>query len=302
MKILKLQHLTTENLNKVFGGIANAKVDGLKCRTKLLMTGLAQAHNLSYEAFQSLLNKLHNNAYYFTEKKAWFSLEGGTVKLQQVDIKMQIVGYDANPLTGHASVFNGVLDRENYITPVEPNFNPGRAKKSFPLQQAIMNQQLALNAMFDIVNHINNNIRSLTPNELNKLGFKIDLRDHDGIAESIIGDDWEKRGLHFEHENLFDDCPSCGSSHDDKDTGGFTYPYKIIGNKCYDFVVCQGCGRRTLEDDWNNPEALEAPIEEIDILNFCKTRKKADNIASREFPSEVARIGQMLFDAGKKNL
>lgn len=300
MKILKLQHLTTNNLNKAFGGIANAKVDGLKCRTKLLMTALAQANNLSYEAFQSRLNKLHNNAYYFSEKKAWFSLEGGTVKLQQIDAKIQIVGYEADNLRGNVSLFNGILDRDNYVTPVELTIAPGRAKKDFPLEQAMMNQQLAINAMFELANHINENLSKLTPASLSKLGFKIDLRDSDGIAESIIGDEWERRDLSYDDNNRFEACPSCGTTHDCEDTGGFTFPFQFIGGESYDFVVCQGCGRRTLDDDWNNPEALEAPLEEKDIIQFIKNRHKPDYIARSDFPSEVAKIGQLIMNAGKK--
>lgn len=53
-------------------------------------------------------------------------------------------------------------------------------------------------------------------------------------------------------------CPDCGN-HESDELDGFSFP----NDGHYDYVVCQCCGRRTLEDDWNNPQSTGLDLDPL---------------------------------------
>ncbi|CAH7405730.1 hypothetical protein VCHA53O466_50196 [Vibrio chagasii] len=61
-------------------------------------------------------------------------------------------------------------------------------------------------------------------------------------------------------------CPDCGNSDwEGSDSAGFTYP----SDEHYMYVVCQDCGRRTLEDDWNSADEVSLDLIEEFKVNEC---------------------------------
>ena len=83
-------------------------------------------------------------------------------------------------------------------------------------------------------------------------------------------------------------CPDCGTEEKNPDHAGFTFPSR--GD--YFFIVCQGCGRRTFEDNWSDPLAPEAPFEESEMqsgIEEYELRKKN--------PLEISEHGMTPFVA-----
>ncbi|WP_425263621.1 hypothetical protein [Vibrio owensii] len=75
---------------------------------------------------------------------------------------------------------------------------------------------------------------------------------------SMAKSNLDRLALALKHANAPIPCPDCGTCDDEND--GFTTPSDGV----FFYTVCQCCGRRTLEDDWNNPATASLDLAEFD--------------------------------------
>jgi len=183
MKIMQLLSLSYSSLSSFATDISNQKIKGLKARSKLLMTAIAQTEGLSLEALQNKLNKLHSDSYEFVEKEVKFDHDGKDIKLSQIAFTITVKGIPENQ---HIRVFNGIYDMDDYVSDIMPTMHmPTVARSGVDTNEIIRKMQLAYSVASELCIYINKNKRALTPEKMMEEGWRCKV----GVGSRYFSDE-----------------------------------------------------------------------------------------------------------------
>lgn len=278
MKIANILNLTPSAITGLCQAIAKQNIPGLKAKTTSLVSALAKDEGLSSEAFFNKLEQMHKDAYWVLEKLAVFDYDGSVFKLSDIKYKVGIHGWPSSDLSCLSAV-GGVYDGDGYTQDIRLfNGLGGFPNSDSEPQLALQNLQLGLANITDVINSINSRKKHLTPEILNNEGWSIKI----GAGSKLLTENQRNKPFNIAVKESSITCPDCKAVENHEDERVFTRPFQVTPYGIAEFRVCQCCGRRTWLDEWDNPNAPEAPLEEDEVIAEMQKRMNK-NPASETF-------------------
>lgn len=195
MKLSTLAYITPSQISALAVAIAKTKVPGLKTNAKKLLTAFAQIEGVSEEALAPKIDKLHNSAYQFSNQEAEFmELENGDVNLIKISADISVSGFSERTITMHNAIMD--FDRVHMSSNLIPRCNHNDGDTQVPVNTRLRNLQLANNAAYEHCMFINDNVASITPEQLRALGYSViirQLKKENPAEESTSFPEYEKQ-------------------------------------------------------------------------------------------------------------
>lgn len=283
MKIANILNLTPSSITGLCQAIAKQKIPGLKSKTTSLVSALAKDEGLSSEAFFNELEKMHKDAYWEIEKRAVFDYDGITFKLSDIRYKVGIHGWPSSELSCLSAV-GGVYDDNGYTRDIRLfNGLGGFPNSDAEPKKALQNYQLGLSKVIDVINSINDRKEHLTPHLMKEKGWDITI----GVGSKLLSDTQRNQLFNTPVKAQPIACPNCKAVENHENEYVFTEPHQTTPFGIAEFRVCQDCGRRTWLDEWDNPNAPEAPLEHEEVNAEMKKRLNKNAASSKFSDSET---------------